>query len=247
MNSLLQQALRRRRNRVMSSGGGGALPTPLLTGLRAYWDLTADESDAHENALDLTNTNAVTFDADGAHFVAASSQKLARADEVLVSIGAGQSFTISAWFNPATLGPAARPVIMKDGGGANREYGIYVTAGGVVRIMLFDTSGGAAIEKDAPTVVVSTGNLYFVTAGYDAGTSEAFIQVNDAAEGRGSFADGVRDAGAALEIGHQTGVYWDGIIRNVGLWGRLLTADEHTFLRNSGTPRPYSEVAAYVG
>jgi hypothetical protein len=87
----------------------------------------------------------------------------------------------------------------------------------------------------------STATWYFIVAWHDADNNEIGIEVNGVHDTQ-SYATGMYDGTGAFDIGRYaatTNNCWDGRIDSVGMWRRVLTSSERTWLYNAGSGCEY--------
>ncbi len=238
----------------------------LTDGLAAFWNLqeaSGDRADA-VGAETLTDNNTVTQNPGpsaavpaAAQFTRALSEYLNHADDPVISSG-DVDFTWAGWVYLDSK-PAATllSLVMKwgvDGGGNDREYGIVWDSTGIYSADAFafivsangiGENGVVATTFGAPAV----GTWHFIVAYHDAANNLIAISVDAGAFDTFAFAGGVRDGVADLMFGRNdkaNGLYHDGRLAAWGLWKRLLTAGEITWVYNGGKGRlyPFVRVAA---
>lgn len=234
-----------------SAGGSGVL----LTNLISFWELeeaSGTRNDSH-GTNHLTDNNTVTQTTgkvgNAAQFTAANSEYFSIADNASLSTGDGL-YSIAAWCYLASK-TAGRMIASKmNFSGTQTEYALYYD-NGPDRFRFGVNSSTAASFQSAINATAlgspSTATWYFVVAWID-GTN-ANIQINDGTIDSVShpYATG-RDSAEIFNIGNfggTGGLYWDGLIDQLGFWKRVLTSDERTFLYNSGNGRSYAQIAAY--
>jgi hypothetical protein len=89
---------------------------------------------------------------------------------------------------------------------------------------------------------------YLVVARHDATANTIDIGVNTGTQTSASYSAGCWDGGNAFSIGGGAdAVPLDGLMAQVGVWKKKLTADEITWLYNSGAGRSYSDIVAEGG
>jgi hypothetical protein len=214
----------------------------LTDNLVAYWELeeaSGTRNDSHgSNHLTDVNTVGSTTGKVGtaADFEAGSSECLIRTDNTDLSTG-DIDFTWAFWINPESTG--SFPVILSKGiaGAGNREYLAYIDGSAKI----FWEVNGASITTAGS---VSTSTWHFVVGWHDATNNLVGVSLDDtsatAADGGGV------DGSADFELGASTtqGLYFDGLIDQVGFWKRVLTAGERTALYNSGAGLSYAGLSA---
>lgn len=220
----------------------------LTDDLISYWELdeaSGTRADAHDDN-DLTDNNTVTSATgkvgDAADFERDNSEFLSIADNADVSTG-DIDFTWALWVRPETLPAAAMAVLSKDNGSV-WEYEIYISSTGAVRFYV--ENGGSSEEVTTPDITASNGTWLFIVAWHDATNNQLAIQVDNGTPVAESYAGGVADTDNGLYFGAESGgVYFDGLIDQVGFWKRVLTTDERTALYNSGNGLSYAALSAY--
>lgn len=243
-------------------GFGAAAPaeTPLLTDLVAYWDLdetSGTRADSHTNALDLTDNNTVTsgLGVDGvsaaAEFVHANSEYLSRASEASIQAG-DVDFTFAAWVRVTSAG-GDQLIVSKTGTAATPtiEYDLRIAA--ALNAVVFGYYNGTGWRNLTLSGLSMDATWVFVVGWYDKTAATVNLQTDNgtpssfsvagqppAAAGAGAFNVGRYELGGGNTI--------NGRMQSLGYWKRVLTADERTWLYNSGAAaRTYAAVAAYTG
>jgi hypothetical protein len=176
-----------------------------------------------------------------AQFTAANGESLSVADNANLSTG-DIDFTIAGWVYFDSV-ISLSGIISKDNNSGNqREYDLRVS-GGVPSFLC--SSDGSSITIVSSSVTPSTATWYFVVAWHDSSANTINIQVDNATAVSQAHAGGVYDSTSKFVIGGRlegTTDYHNGRIDSVGFWKRKLTADEKTWLYNSGTARKYAEL-----
>lgn len=204
--------------------------------------------DAH-GANDLTDNNSVgaaSGKINGARdFESGSSQYLSHADNADLSTGAAD-FTLALWVSLeslstmdviAKLDPTASPVLseytLRYDSSINR-FDWFVSTGGINSWMETLSNNFGAL---------STGTLYFVVVWHDHTNSEVGISVNDGTPDINSTGgNNPLNTASGFAIGRPgeyNGLYWDGLVDEVGFWKRVLTSGERTSLYNGGSGLAY--------
>ncbi len=105
-----------------------------------------------------------------------------------------------------------------------------VSSNGVAQTVISGTNSGA----------LSTGTYYFVVAWHNSVSNTINIQVNNGTVNSTAHTTGVYDSPSALVIGRYQGVgSFNGRIDGLGMWKRVLTAQERTDLYNAGAGLDY--------
>lgn len=217
----------------------------LIDGLISYWKL----DEASGNALDAHGDNDLT---DNFNVGATVSGKINGARDFdgtgYFSISDNESlsltgnFTFAVWVKADDLSEN-RGVIGKWMSPANtKSYGIrydttsdqflfFVSPGSVTGISIASTVSGG----------IGTGTWYFIVVWHDADKDEIGISVNAGPPATQAHAGGVWDSDSPFEIGRGTNpnLRWDGLIDEVGVWGRVLSSSEISELYNGGDGLAY--------
>ena len=120
------------------------------------------------------------------------------------------------------------------------EYVLYCPSAGPYQFAVDDGSATVSVDSD---VTPTTDVWYFVVAWHDSVANTINIQVNDVPYSGCRFDGGLVPGTAYFAIGF-SGVTsnMDGLLDEVGFWKRTLTADERTWLYNSGNGRSYDNI-----
>jgi len=233
----------------------------LTTGLVSYWEL---EESSGENRIDAHGTNDLTDSTtvasatgkvgNGADFEASNSEYLFRADNPSLSITT--SYSTSFWIKYETTPGSGRYsyIAKADGGNGQTSYEVW-TNWSTGKLMLFqsdDGSGGTNTE-DGVTWSPSTATWYHVVTTYNTATTTAKFYINGSQQGsdvtsfdQASIYDGNKDfnLGCTFVTEAARGNFTDGIMDQVGLWGKVLTSSEITELYNSGNGLVYENIVS---
>ncbi len=228
----------------------------LSDNLVAYWKLdeasgTRADSFSNNNLSDNNTVGSATGKINlAADFVASSSEYLSIADNVPLSFG-DEALTITYWANGDTLS-GTQSLLGKwasSGSVATCEYASrFVGADFAFRVGDGSTNGTVSSTNYSTQVAAfSTGTWYYIMVWHDPSANEIGIRINadDAHNNVLSWTTGILDGAASFSIGRMgdfDGQYWDGLIDEVGIWRRVLTAGENTTLYNGGAGLPYSDI-----
>jgi hypothetical protein len=226
---------------------GAKQPSSLLGGLVAYWKLnepSGERADAH-GVYDLAEYGSVTVPAAqgkiawGADFSGEGpgAGALFHPDDAAFSFG-DQPFTVTGWvkdtysqshfFVAKATGASAASDEYWLGYAASASRFRWVVSSGAVRAILDATAFGAP----AP------GAWYFLAAWHDPAEDRVYLQVNDAAPAWLAHSAGCHDGANDLVLGmssaYAAGSAALGVLDEVGIWARLLTAEERSSLYNGG-------------
>jgi len=225
---------------------------PAWDGLASFWKLEEAEATRYDCMGDccwgtnhLTDNNtvgrAVGQIGYAADFVAANGECLTSPDSP--DLSAHGDFTIATWLR-LTSKSEWETAIAKWAWTINRrEYCLGIAAD---RFVFLTSADGS---DDVDTVYADNlgspalGQWYFVVVWYDAISGTNNIQVNngevDSGAARGVLdSDSIFSVGCAM-LGSGPNMPWDGEVDAVGLWQRVLTAEEREYLWNDGNGREY--------
>ena len=229
----------------------------IIDNLVAYYSLdeaSGNAIDAH-GSNDLTDTNTVgagTGVVSGARlFSAAASERFQRADNTAWSMG-DIDFTLTAWVNVADLDPEllVRSFVIKESP-IDGEYELKYHSGS--DRFVFQVYGGASFGSPGAVLADNLGapsinTWYFLVAWHDAANNTLNIQVNNGTPNSAAHSAGVIDSAGTCYIGGDPFSGWtDGLIDEVGIWKRILTTEERTWLYNAGAGRSYANIVAGMG
>ena len=218
----------------------------LLEDIVEVWHL-ADLTAEIDAADDLTDNNVVTFVAgklgDGAQMSRTGPKYLSHADSSVFSRG-DTNFTWSFWVKFDTVS-LWQYLIAKWtwAGPTNAEYMVYVESGNSkVHWVKRDPSNVNALVT-SPTVLTSTSTWYNIVAYHDADNNEIGIIVNDTAATPVITDTGIGDHGLDIAFGapadgNAAGAV-AGIMDEIALHSKVLSADEITDLDNGGDGKAY--------
>ncbi len=211
------------------------VPVALRNGLVAYYALeeaSGNRADAGPNGLAMTPTNnpgnAAGFHNNALSCVGASSQYLSRPSSSEFAAGPA-GITIAAWVNFTTTGTMF--VFAKTGG-----WQVFGNAPN----LSFRREGQTAIQwGSAPT----TGAWYQVVGWWDAVLGTVNISVNNGTPVSASQSIGAEGAGVtcigAWDNAGTFGNFMNGLIDELAVWNRPLSAAERLTLWNAGAGKFY--------
>jgi hypothetical protein len=210
--------------------------SPLLDALVSYWSFDHDWTDSH-GTNDLTNVNGVTSAAgklgNAGDFESSSAQYLSHPDPTPLG---DEDFTYACWFKRESMGRVQ--LIAKDAE-TGRSYFLQISPDDLI-VMTFG-SDALGVNRPIPADL----NWHYVIVWHDAAANTLSLQVDDGGVGTqatGGIFPALNPAipvriGARQYTGFQD--YFDGLIDDVGLWRRVLTAEERTALYNGGLGLAY--------
>jgi hypothetical protein len=223
----------------------GGAASPLLTDLVAYWKLdeTAGTRFDSVSANDLSDNGGVGFGigkiGNAASFVNANNEYLSR--PMVPDLQLTGDLSLSCWFKlDASASPSAYyGLVSSDTNASDRglrlEWDVIAQTS---RFVIFDSVGGVfAIATWGTTLSVDT--WYHVIAWYDSTADTANITINNGIPVSVTGSGVVETAATTFYVGLRDGEPMWGLIDEVGIWSRVLTAAERTQLYNGGAGLTY--------
>jgi len=217
--------------------------------LVVYWSLDEASGSRSDSvaANDLSDNNTVGsvpgLLGGSANFVAASSQYLSLSDNADISMGAEQSFSISAWVWLTSTATSQAIVSKNDVGVTARDYDIRYDS--TENKYVFSIGSGSAF----PTVTVGgvqTGVWQFVVSTYDASTDVASISLNGGTPVTRSSVGGAGDSSVRLTLGRESAggstLDLNGFLDEVAIFKRALPSGDIATLYNGGLGCAYAYV-----
>jgi hypothetical protein len=219
----------------------------LLTNLVSYWKFDESSGNASDSngSNTLTNTNTATFGAgkinNGTSLARVSSQYFTIADASQSGLDITGDMTIQAWVKPATLTAATYYPILTKFAASNVSY-LLRFYGDTLRMTT--SSDGTAETGNIIASSISTGSFIHIVMVYTASSGSVTAYINGSAQtpvtgfstsiynGTGALGVGALGAGADTN-------FFDGMVDEVGIWNRALTAAEVTQLYNGGAGLAY--------
>lgn len=224
----------------------------LSDNLVAYWSL--ENVNDSKGANTLTNNGSATFAAGkvaNAVSLNGTTQYLSIADNAALSMG-DIDFTVACWVNLTSKAAAAEMISKYATTGNQREYRlIYQSANDRFRFDVAPsgtTTGTLTVSADnlgSP----STATWYFVVAYHDSVNNVIGISVNAGTPNTAAYSAGVFDGTSQLRLGQNStsGNFVNGLLDEVAIWKRVLSAAERTDLYNGGSGRDYAYISGAGG
>lgn len=216
---------------LFNSGRGkryADLTTDEKVGLVSYWNLDETSGvryDSH-GSNDLTDNNTVSSETAvpgamnnaAASFVAANSEKLNRTG---VNFGF-TDFSISLWAKTPVSAAAYQEYVCKNN---TIDFDLRSYDANYVQ---FNVNGSSAqIQTDT--------NWHLIVAYYVHSEKKAYLTIDAGVPTAGAAGTGLSETTSELAIGAATSSYYNnGLIDEVAIWDRVLTADERAELYNAG-------------
>jgi hypothetical protein len=213
---------------------------PGIDNLIAWWSMNETSGDRADsrNGLTATDYNTVTYDdgiqSNAAKFTAANSEYFYVSDNDKLDITG--AFSFGFWFKTPGAPESDCGIFDKLGAygvrhagtaGAN-DHKFYFLVNGTIR-----ATSGTAFNDDAWHLGIFVYNL-----------TTAKIYVDLVEDGTGNYSTAVASNAAVIAIGSRTDIssYYNGLLDEVFLFDKALSADEMEWLYNSGAGRKYSDL-----
>lgn len=222
----------------------------LTNGLQNYWrlDETSGTRTDIAGAVNLTDVNTVTSttgkQTNAAVFVAANTEYLERTGGA--GIPGGQTFSYAFWFQTSSLN--SQRVIINGWNNVSADtHHINRRADNKMEFAIHAGGIPGTYQMVTNSTTVTTGTWYFLYCERNQAGGTIKISINN------GTADSATDGGISIPTTSDTyriGNYinaslpWDGLADEVGIWSRILTAAELTYLYNAGAGRAYTPGAA---
>lgn len=232
---------------------------PITDNLISYWELEetngtrVDAVTATGN--DLTDTNTVLSNTGkvgtAAQFARVNQECLQRASNTSLQMG-DIDFSIVCWVYLDSKPSGGYPIIVSKsstpGPPADDEYLLYYYQTADRFIAGISNDGTTRVEATANNFgIPNLSTWYFLAYLYNATTNILSISVNNGTKDTASQSGGAYASTASFMIGtysdnSDSAANFDGRIDQVGIWKRLLTDDDLTFLYNGGLGRSYASL-----
>ena len=226
-----------------------AAPTTLLDDLVSWWALDEESGVRADSVIatgnDLTDNNTVGFDTgvvnNAALFDAGADETLSITNGDQTGLNFGDTdYSGSFWVNWTAFDVGAFFLLTKaDDAGNDKSYQLFhrgSVAGSELRLSVGD--GGSSTIGTATTTATftSTGVWYHVFWYHSATDNEVGIIINDGTPDTAATSGAAGDSAQDFVLGgRQTAPEHRGLLDEVGIWNRKLTAAEITELYNSGS------------
>lgn len=229
----------------------------LKQNLISWWKLdeqSGTRNDAH-GTNHLSDNNTVLYAAgkqgDAADFEKSNSEFLSIANNASLNTGGHTDFTFACWVRFESAPTGGDDMVFA----AKFDYALETSEEWVIDLYgdgffyLTVLSGtGDFLFVPGPAATINT--WYFVVAWHDATADTINIQVNNGSVASVANANGIKTGSTvplylgAVKDGAGVTYPHDGLIDEAAFWKRVLTADERTWLYNSGNGRTYEELAS---
>jgi hypothetical protein len=232
-------------SRFASAGGASSL----LTDLAAYWKLdetSGNRADSSGNGTILTDTNTVLYAAgkqgNAADFEEDNNERLTAASNSSIALSNDQALTIACWVYRESDSGFDIGIVAKNANSDHTdEYVLsdYSAGSGKYRFKVGNGTSSTTVDS---TTAPTNGAWHLVIAWHDPTADKLYISVNNETPAQATWTGGTYVGTSQLTIGGMTfnaGINYDGLIDEVGIWKRVLTADERTTLYNSGSGTTY--------
>ena len=233
----------------------------IANALVSYWTLdetSGTRADSH-GSNDLTDNNTVLSGtgilSNGADFEASNSEYLSIADGSQTGLDITGDIAISAWVKLESDVPnsSSYQIVSKYNTSSQRayEFNINDPSVGNDTIRFLVSNNGTTDDIMSVEYTFTSGIWYHVAASWDASASTATFYVNGLSIGTDTgTATSIYNSTSDLIVGARPAAsptnFFDGIIDEVGIWSRVLTAGEISNLYNEGNALPYAGISFSV-
>lgn len=227
--------------------GGIAASSTLRAGLVSYWKFDEGSSFSNDatSSNHLSNNNSASYVIakinNGADIERASSQSFSITDGSQTGLDIVGDISFSFWFKPESVD--FNTVIAKFDASGNRSFRVLQADGG----FYFDVinSSDTSAQGAWPTLGLTAGNWYHVVVTWKASTSKANLYIDGTAQAEKTTTGvtDIKNSTAAFAVGADSnlaGNLGDGLVDEVGIWNRTLSASEASGLYNGGSGLEYS-------
>ena len=210
----------------------------LLTALQAYY-ACEDVNDSSVNGRNLVargNASFVAGKVNNAVDVDGTDDYLDGGD--ILDFDNNQSWSVSCWFNLATISRSSGLVTKYDDTN-DKGWGVYVSSDNRIRVFM-NSSASNGFQRRTTSVVVSVSTWYHLVVTYNGATGAQQIFINNSNQALTSELTNL-SASTLTAISFNLGSFndghfadADGLIDEVGIWSKVLSAQEITDLYNGG-------------
>jgi len=221
----------------------------IIDSLVSYWKLdeaSGNAADAHASNT-LTNNGTIPYVAakinNGADLESTdAADYFSAADSAGLSITGNMSW--SFWIKPES--DTAAVLMQKWGAAGQRAYYVQLPSTTVIRLGV--SAAGTTLnygDVTVPTMTMDGSVWYHIVIAYTASTGTMEVYTQGVSRGTDATLDtSIFDGTSALEIGvYQEGGgrgnWYDGVLDEVGVWNKVLSATEVTDLYNGGAGFAY--------
>lgn len=221
----------------------------LTDNLISAWEL----DEASGNAVDSFGSNTLTETSGTIEAFAGGGRDIELGDSEWFECDSNASlvtgdidFTIAAWVRAESLPASVMEIACKQTAtGTGGEYLIGWDGSSRFRFLVRNAADSANVARNFTSLglpVVDT--WYFLVAWHDSVGNTLNVQANNGVVDTTAHTTGVFAGTAKFAIGNRdSGTnYWDGVIRRVRFWKRVLTANERTWLYNTGVGRSIQQI-----
>lgn len=224
---------------------------PGISQLISWWNLDETSGmryDAH-GSNHLTDVNTVGYQTgkkgNAADFEWGNAEYLTINDNPSLSFG-DEDMTMGVWIKVESFSTGAEAIFGK--WGAVDEYHLYI--GPTVNSPRFAVNNGSVVTVVDWGSVLSVGVWYFIMGWHDSVNNQIGICVNNGTPVTASHTGGILDGASAFRFGSYDPIdieKFDGLMDEVFLYRKLLSADERSWLWNGGLGRTYQELLTSQG
>lgn len=214
------------------STGYAPVSSSIASGLLSFWKFEEASGIRNDsvgtNNLTVFGTTQVTGKIGNAVNLVTGDYLSTNGNSPDLRILSSSSFTVAGWIKPSTLNANRRRTIISKLG-----YSISIGSLNDLAFSVQNSNGGEAyISVSLPTANI----WYFFIADYNTSTKKISLQLNNGTPTTGDCIPGNFSSSSIFYIGclDPTTNQLDGSVDAIGIWSKVLTVEEKTYLYNSG-------------
>ena len=228
----------------------------LATGLVSYWELeetSGTRVDSH-GSNDLTDNNTVGsatgIQGTGADFEASNVESLSITDATQTGLDLSTDFSIATWVNFESYPPVQAGLVCKWQTSTGKRSWMFYVQSNELRLVT-SPSGTWTGSLGGVSWTPSNGVWYHIACTFDVSAGSVIFYLNGSQLGtaQNGLATSIYNGTSDVVVGGNSDNYlFDGVMDEVGIWSRALSASDVTALYNSGAGIPYDAGgASYTG
>jgi hypothetical protein len=211
---------------------------PQLANIQGFWRFEDNFNDLSDNGYNLTETSGtIPFVAGkigkAGDFEYSDSEYLEIAHASCISLQITGSITISAWIKAESFPDVLQAIVSKYDRNSLRAYQLQVSdISGNKKARFTVSNDGSTVTGISGSTTLNTDTWYHICGVYDGSYLKLYLNGSSDADAV-SYSSGILNADTPFHIGCQFNLgsadatrYWDGLIDEVIIWNKALTAEE---------------------
>jgi hypothetical protein len=220
--------------------------------LTSHWQLeeTSGTRVDDPSTNDLTDNNTVLYgtgkQGNGADFERDNTEYLSITDGAQTGLNLNNSFTISFWFKPETVGVDQMLVSKSDGSvSANGGWYVLLDASNQIEFLYINSAGTNYALYYTGAQITSAGSWYHIAITANVSAPSIAFYINGSSVGYTTYraqTSITATNSSTFQVGGWTygSLYSDGIIDELSIWSSVLTSGNIATIYNSGSGIAYS-------